>query len=219
MQAGTVMKNPAGVSFKKEGIAICRSRIHYPTCLRLWAKSLRKSKRTMQICRSHKVLLSLGSNLGKRKYNILKALQYIRARASISRISSLYETEPVGYLNQPRFLNIACMVDTELSAKNLLHFLKSIEKRLGRQQSFRNAPRLIDIDIIFYENLSLDEHDLTIPHPRMQERAFVLVPLAEISPNWMHPLLKMSVRELLGRVSQRGVCRVGAVEDEYLKKN
>jgi GTP cyclohydrolase-4 len=156
----------------------------------------------------HQVYLSLGANLGDRQGNILQALQYVQARASITKVSSFYETEPVGYLDQPKFFNIACALETELSPGDLLHLLKWIEKRMGRRESFRNAPRPIDIDILFYDDLVLESPDLCIPHPRLQDRAFVLVPMAEIAPGLVHPVLNMTVTEMLSRVSQEGVKRV-----------
>ena len=156
----------------------------------------------------HHVYLGLGANLGDRQANILQALQYIQTRAIITAVSSFYETEPVGYLEQPRFLNIVCAVETELPADELLRFLKWIEKRMGRTKSFRDAPRPIDIDILLYDDQVLQSAELTIPHPRMHERAFVLVPLAEIAPQARHPALQATVAELAERVSSTGVKRV-----------
>jgi GTP cyclohydrolase-4 len=156
----------------------------------------------------HRVYLSLGANLGNRQANILQALQYGQTRTSIKKISSFYETEPVGFSDQPMFLNTACELETELSPNDLLHFLKWIEKRMGRQASFRNAPRPIDIDILFYDDLLFDSSSLKLPHPRLHERAFVLVPLAEIAPDLVHPLLNLTVTEILKGVDQAGVKRM-----------
>jgi len=156
----------------------------------------------------HQVYLSFGANLGNRQANILQALQYVQTRTSIKKLSSFYETEPVGYADQPKFLNITCQLETELLPADLLHFLKWIEKRMGRQASFRNAPRPIDIDILLYDELILKNLDLQLPHPRLHERAFVLVPLAEITPNLVHPGLHITVREMLNRVDLTGVERM-----------
>ncbi|HET89914.1 MAG TPA: GTP cyclohydrolase I FolE2 [Chloroflexi bacterium] len=156
----------------------------------------------------HHIYLGLGANLGDRQANILQALQYIQTRAAITAVSSFYETEPVGYLDQPRFLNVVCAVESDLSPPDLLRFLKWIEKRMGRTASFRNAPRPIDLDILLYDDLVLQSDELAIPHPRMHERAFVLVPLAEIAPEVLHPGLKAPIAELSARVGQEGVKRV-----------
>lgn len=170
-----------------------------------------------------RVYVGLGANLGDRQANILQALQYIQTRASIDQVSSFYETEPVGYTDQPKFLNAVCAIRTALSPGELLHFLKWIEKRMGRMASFRNAPRPIDMDILLYDDLIVDEtllptgggdaregRELIIPHPRMHERAFVLAPLVEIAPDVIHPGLNAAATELLARIEQdkRGVKRI-----------
>lgn len=144
--------------------------------------------------------LSLGSNLGHREANIKSALKMLGQEARILKVSSLYETEPVGYKDQPWFLNCACSVETDLSPQALLKFAKAIERKLGRKPTRRFGPRPIDIDILFYDGLVLDSPDLTIPHPRLAERAFVLVPLKEIAANLVHPLLGVTTKELLERV-------------------
>ncbi|HEX6485004.1 MAG TPA: 2-amino-4-hydroxy-6-hydroxymethyldihydropteridine diphosphokinase, partial [Ktedonobacteraceae bacterium] len=154
---------------------------------------------------THSIYLALGSNMGDRRGNLAAALQRLREVVEISTISSIYETEPVGYLDQPRFFNIVCYGKTTLKAQELLHFVKDIEVAIGRQPTFRNGPRPIDIDIIFYDDLHVIQDNLTIPHPRMAERAFVLAPLAEIAPDAVDPVTGQTAQDLLNSISQEGV--------------
>ncbi len=154
---------------------------------------------------THTVYLALGSNLGDRRGHLAAALQRLRKIVEIDTTSSIYETEPVGYLDQPRFLNMVCMGKTSLSPHNLLKQVKEIEAELGRQPSFRNGPRPIDIDILFYDDIRLRQETLTIPHARAAERVFVLAPLAEIAPDLVDPVSGQTARELLASVSQDGV--------------
>ena len=157
---------------------------------------------------THTIYLALGSNLGDRRGNLSAALQQLREIMDISVVSSVYETEPVGYLEQPRFLNLVCSGNTGLSAYELLKHAKEIEASIGRQTTFRNGPRPIDIDIIFYDDLRFEEEHLTIPHPRMAERAFVLVPLAEIAPDMIDPISGQTIADLLATISQDGVKKI-----------
>jgi 2-amino-4-hydroxy-6-hydroxymethyldihydropteridine diphosphokinase len=144
--------------------------------------------------------LGLGSNLGCREGNIAQALKLLRQRMVIERISSIYETEPVGYREQPWFLNAVCRVSTNLAPLDLLHVVRGIEGKLGRVRSFPNGPRVIDIDILFYGDVVMETEDLTIPHSRIVERPFVLFPLAEIAPKLFHPVAKKPIEELLQEV-------------------
>lgn len=157
---------------------------------------------------THTIYLALGSNLGDRRANLAAALQRLRNAVEIISLSSVYETEPVGYTDQPRFLNMVLQGRTNLSPETLLAYVKSIEVTLGREPTFRNGPRPIDIDILFYDELRHNEEHLTIPHPRLAERAFVLVPLAEIAPDVIDPASGKSARELLDEVSQDGVMQL-----------
>src|SRR5579883_3672491 len=154
---------------------------------------------------THTVYLALGANIGDRRGNLAAALQRLREVMEIEIISSIYETDPVGYIDQPRFLNIVCRGKTWLQAENLLKYAKEIEFAIGRRPSFRNGPRPIDIDILLYDNLKLEQEHLTIPHPRMRERAFVLAPLSEIAPEVIDPVSGKTAQELLAGVSQEGV--------------
>ncbi|HEB65647.1 MAG TPA: 2-amino-4-hydroxy-6-hydroxymethyldihydropteridine diphosphokinase [Chloroflexi bacterium] len=135
------------------------------------------------------VLLSLGSNLGDRAANLETAVRALSPWVQVTVRSSVYETSPWGYTEQPPFLNMALGGLTHLPPRRLLYRLKGIESRLGRKATFRYGPRVIDLDILAYDDLVLETPALTIPHPRLQERAFVLVPLCEIAPAWVHPVL------------------------------
>ncbi|MBI9044500.1 MAG: 2-amino-4-hydroxy-6-hydroxymethyldihydropteridine diphosphokinase [Anaerolineaceae bacterium] len=143
------------------------------------------------------VWIGLGTNLGNRIGNLEKAREMLSCFSELMKMSSIYETDPWGYEAQNAFLNQVIEIKTSLSPLNLLKKLKKIEGELGREPTFRYGPRLIDLDILFYEDALIDEVGLEIPHPKISERAFVLVPLAEISPDFHHPVLNCKVREML----------------------
>lgn len=154
---------------------------------------------------THTVYLGLGSNLGDRLLNVKAACSALASYVCIFSASPVYETAPWGYTDQPAFLNQVLGVDTGLSPLELMAALKQVEADLGRISSFRYGPRLIDLDILFYDDLVLETPGLVIPHPRLAERAFVLVPLADLAPGLRHPALGKTVRELLAAIDPSDV--------------
>lgn len=143
--------------------------------------------------------LSLGSNLGDRLANLKRAIEKIEepSQIMVTKVSPVYETEPVGRENQGWFLNLVLQVETSLEPFALLERLSSIEDQMGRKREKRWGSRNIDLDILLYDTRMVDSERLTIPHPRMHERRFVLVPLAQIAPKLLHPRLKKNIEELL----------------------
>jgi 2-amino-4-hydroxy-6-hydroxymethyldihydropteridine diphosphokinase len=158
------------------------------------------------------IYLALGTNLADRMDNLQRAVAALPPAVSVTALSSVYETPPWGYADQPAFLNMALTAETDLEPLALIAFLKKLETDLGREKTFRNGPRLIDIDILFYDDLRIDEPGLVIPHPRLHERAFVLVPLNDIAPNLIHPELGRAVRDLLKDVDTKGVDFYGRID-------
>ncbi len=158
--------------------------------------------------KEHIVYLALGSNLGDRLANLKEAIAALTPQMDVKAKSQVYETPPWGYEDQPKFLNQVVRAKTYLEPEQLLKHLKRLEVALGRKESFRNGPRLIDIDILFYDDLVLNTSALVIPHPRLQERAFVLLPLMDIDPELVHPVSKKSVREMAALCNCEGIKKV-----------
>jgi len=146
-----------------------------------------------------RVYLGLGSNLGDREANVRKAVRRLEEGVAIDAVSALYETPPMGPPDQPWYLNAACGGATELEPGDLLAFVKGIEQKMGRVPAVRWGPRIIDIDVLFYDDLVLSAPELVIPHPGISRRPFVLLPLADIAPEFIHPQLGESITALLKR--------------------
>jgi 2-amino-4-hydroxy-6-hydroxymethyldihydropteridine diphosphokinase len=157
--------------------------------------------------KEHTVYLALGSNLGDRLANLKQAIDSLTPQMEVKAKSSVYETPPWGYEDQPNFLNQVVKAKTYLDPEPLLKHLKRLEVALGRQASFPNGPRLIDMDILFYDDLILNTSSLVIPHPRLHERGFVLLPLTELSPDLVHPLIKKSAREMAAACDVEGITK------------
>jgi 2-amino-4-hydroxy-6-hydroxymethyldihydropteridine diphosphokinase len=158
------------------------------------------------------VYLGLGSNLGNRAANLRMALRYLPPLARVEEVSSLYETAPLGGEEQPPFYNAVCRISTGLGPEALLRHLKQIEFAIGRRPGPRWGPRPIDLDILLYGDQVLEHEDLIIPHPLLAERAFVLVPLAELSPHLLHPVLGKPVGELLSALDEAALSGVTRIE-------
>ncbi|MBL4694420.1 2-amino-4-hydroxy-6-hydroxymethyldihydropteridine diphosphokinase [Candidatus Gracilibacteria bacterium] len=143
-----------------------------------------------------KVYIALGTNLGDREKNLEIALEEIEKFATINQKSTIHETDPVGPQGQGKFLNMAVEITTELAPVILLVRLQEIEHKMGRTHEIKNGPRIIDLDILLYDNEIINQPNLKVPHPRMHKRAFVLEPLQEIAAEIIHPNLKQTIKEL-----------------------
>jgi 2-amino-4-hydroxy-6-hydroxymethyldihydropteridine diphosphokinase len=159
----------------------------------------------------HATYIAMGTNLGERLENLRAAIDALAPDVSVLAKSHVYETPPWGVEDQPAFLNMVVRAETGLEPEILLRYLKEIESQLGREESVRWGPRLIDLDILFYDNLVLDTEGLVIPHPRLHERGFVLVPMADVGADVVHPVSGEFVWELLLKVDTSGIEPLSAI--------
>ena len=156
----------------------------------------------------HLVFLGLGTNMGQREHHLEQAVAGLSPVMRVTAVSPIYETAPWGLEDQPAFLNLCLAGKTSLSPQKLLSTIQNLEEKLGRTPTVKWGPRLIDIDILLYEDFILQTDHLTIPHPLMTERAFVLVPLADIAPQVIHPVRNQTIRELATAVDATSVTRL-----------
>jgi 2-amino-4-hydroxy-6-hydroxymethyldihydropteridine diphosphokinase len=155
--------------------------------------------------------VGVGSNLGEREFLIRKAIEALRdlPRTSVIQVSSLYDTDPVGDIEQPAFLNAVVWLETELEARELLWHLLLIERRMGRVRTQRWGPRSIDLDLLFHADERIDEPDLKVPHPEAHRRAFVLLPLQELDPDFVHPETGETIRKMIRKLDPTPSVRKG----------
>ncbi len=158
------------------------------------------------LTRGNIAFIGIGSNVGDKVRNCRRAIAQITHHKQNRLIaqSSLYKTEPIGYIQQDWFINCVIEIETGLAAIALLHVLEDIEQSMGRRRTFKWGPRIIDLDILFFNDDIIGCEELTIPHPELQKRAFVLVPLREIAAGYIHPLLKKSISQLLAQLGEGG---------------
>jgi 2-amino-4-hydroxy-6-hydroxymethyldihydropteridine diphosphokinase len=164
--------------------------------------------------------ISLGSNIGDREKNLTVAIEALVARGiQITRRSSIYSTEPVDFGEQGWFLNCVVEAETEFMPRQLLHVLQEIERSMGRRRLVRRGPRVIDLDILLFGSSVIHSPELEVPHPRMAERRFVLVPLAEIAPEARHPIANKTIRELLGETKDQSAVQLRRMDWKRKKEN
>ena len=156
------------------------------------------------------VIFGLGSNLGRPRRQLATAVERLRSVVEGVRVSGVYRTRPVGFEEQPDFLNLVLVGSSAQPPERLLSEALRIERELGRVRTFPNAPRTIDIDLLAIGEIVLESEGLTLPHPRLHLRPFMLVPLAEVAPEWRHPILDLTAPEMLAALSEKGgVERIG----------
>src|SRR5512143_2421625 len=160
----------------------------------------------------HLVYLGLGTNMGNRAANLKEAIAALPPQMDLKARSKVYETPPWGYAEQEKFFNQVVKVKTYLEPEPLLKHIKRLEVALGRKPTFQNGPRLIDIDILFFDDLIFESPVLKIPHPRVHERGFVLLPLMELAPDLVHPVKQKTIRELIAACDLRGIIQVGSTK-------
>ena len=153
---------------------------------------------------THQAAIALGSNLGHREATLREAITRLAALGTVHAVSPFYDTEPVGYLDQPRFLNAALLLKTDFAPLPLLDLLLAIEQAMGRDRASvaPKGPRTLDLDLLLYDDLILHTPELTLPHPALHERRFVLQPLADIAPTLRHPATGLTIAELLSQLPQ-----------------